>query len=209
VFVAENNCAAYTFGTGVVSGDTDGCTADIVLSTHADNTCSVKCDAGYVAQTGTITCAAAAAADAATSGAPTCVGAWLPRLHPRVLCTQPAQRPPEGRPHIPRRASPRALCPLLSCPPLLVFVAEQTCAVDSDLTTYDANAVADTCGTTLNALTVGTTTCTLGCDAGYIVTSSTLTCAPDGNAATGTLTSAVTCTGSDPDPCSATRTASA
>ena len=55
--------------------DADGCAPGIVLNTHTDATCSVKCGAGYVAQTATITCAADAAGGAATSGEPVCVGA--------------------------------------------------------------------------------------------------------------------------------------
>jgi hypothetical protein len=77
VFVAENECAAYTFATGVeTNGDgDDGCTDVIVLNTHTDATCNVKCGAGYAAQMATITCAADAAGGAATSGEPVCVGA--------------------------------------------------------------------------------------------------------------------------------------
>ena len=73
-------CAAYTFGTGVVPSDCSGsscesapCTNNVALSSGAE--CSVKCDAGYVSKGDfvTITCPLSAAAGGAFTGAPTCV----------------------------------------------------------------------------------------------------------------------------------------
>ena len=131
-------------------------------------------------------CASTAAAAAAAAAAATAfTAAPRVRTHVRTPCTRLPSRP----------------LPTLFVSALLVFVAEQTCAIAADLTTYGANALAGTCGAalnssagTLNAVT-GDTTCALGCDAGYVVSSSTLTCAANGNAADGTLTGGVTCTG--------------
>merc|ERR1711871_103877 len=72
----ENSCAAVSFGSGVVSDDSnsDGCTAGQVLTTSSDRTCDVKCDeAAYVAQSATVTCASDASSGQATTGQPSCV----------------------------------------------------------------------------------------------------------------------------------------
>ena len=131
------------------------------------------------------------------------------RIPPKSMSYPPMHSSRSRRVLRPRRAACRASRPLPALSP-----AEQTCSVASGLTTYDANAVAVIIGTgnciagstTLNAVT-GTTACELGCDAGYIVSSSTLTCAPNGNLATGSFGGA-TCMGSDPHPCSARDTRS-
>ena len=71
----ESKCAAYSFGTGLVANETDGCSSGIQLTTNSDTSCAVKCDStnGYVAQTGTITCSSTASEGDATSGEPSCV----------------------------------------------------------------------------------------------------------------------------------------
>ena len=88
----------------------------------------------------------------------------------------------------------RNLSPL----PPATACTEQTCTVDSTITNYDANAVANGCtpGGTLNAVS-DTTSCDLGCADGYIVVTETetLQCSANGNAATGTLTESLQCTG--------------
>ena len=74
--------------------------------------------------------------------------------------------------------------------------AEQQCVVGS-IASYDANAVANTC-TEEGHLTVltGTTTCDLGCAAGYFSSDiKGLTCTADGNAAVGTKNGGIECTG--------------
>merc|ERR1740130_2463856 len=76
-----------------------------------------------------------------------------------------------------------------------ITCTEQQCAVGS-ITSYDANAVANTCTENghLNALT-GTTTCDLGCAAGYVSSGiEALACAGAGNAAMGTISGDITCT---------------
>ena len=74
---AAADCAAYNFGTGVVAGTAGTpCSSGVVLPGAASgNTCSVKCDANYVALSSDaiITCANGASAEASVSGAPTCV----------------------------------------------------------------------------------------------------------------------------------------
>merc|ERR1711871_1215764 len=72
----ENSCAAVSFGSGVVSDDSnsDGCTAGQVLTTSSDSTCDVKCDeAAYVAQSATVTRVSDASSEQATTGQPSCV----------------------------------------------------------------------------------------------------------------------------------------
>jgi len=67
-----SDCAAFTFGTGVVVGSTSPCSDGQILA--AASTCNVDCGAGYVTQTNVaVTCASDAAAGAAAGGAPTCV----------------------------------------------------------------------------------------------------------------------------------------
>ena len=58
----ENKCAAYNFGTGLMGGDSDACTAGIQLTTNTDSSCGVKCDtgSGYAPQTGTVSCSSSA-----------------------------------------------------------------------------------------------------------------------------------------------------
>ena len=55
----ESKCATYSFGAGLVAGDSDGCFAGIELTAHTDPSCTVKCDSGsgYGTQAGTIACA--------------------------------------------------------------------------------------------------------------------------------------------------------
>ena len=74
----ENSCAAYPFSTGVVGGDTDPCSDNIVLNTQSDSSCNIQCGAGYVTQTGTIACASDADANDATSGDISCAAASCP-----------------------------------------------------------------------------------------------------------------------------------
>ena len=62
---------------------------------------------------------------------------------------------------------------------------------------YDDNAVANTCieNGHLNVLT-GTRTCDLGCAVGYVRSNiEALACTADGNAAVGTRSGGITCTG--------------
>ena len=70
----ENICDHYEFGVGVVPAlSEDDCFQDILLTTHVDNSCNVKCDVGYEAQTATITCAHDALHKDPTEGQPTCI----------------------------------------------------------------------------------------------------------------------------------------
>ena len=72
---AVAKCAAYTFATGVIGGDSNACTDGTAI--EQAKSCDVKCGTGYVAQAGTVTCAAGAAQDAATTGGITsCVGGY-------------------------------------------------------------------------------------------------------------------------------------
>ena len=70
--VHGNRCAAISFGTGVVAGDTSACSDAQQLD--ASTTCNVKCDSDYSVSTDvTITCASGISEGDASTGMPTCV----------------------------------------------------------------------------------------------------------------------------------------
>ena len=75
--VAENSCAAYHFVPNVMGGDLDPCNDGIQLTSHTDDSCNVKCVAGY-SQGGSpsVSCASDASSGEAVTTDITCAGEW-------------------------------------------------------------------------------------------------------------------------------------
>ena len=72
IVCVENKCAAITLGTGVVGVAPNGCINGLRLGAHTNSMCDVKCDVGYVTQTGSMNCAANIVDGSAATGSITC-----------------------------------------------------------------------------------------------------------------------------------------
>ena len=72
VLATVATCAPVTFTAGAVKGTTNGCDDNVELTVGAS--CTLECDAGYVAQTATISCAIDASQGDNTVGSLACQG---------------------------------------------------------------------------------------------------------------------------------------